>query len=67
MESGFRVGVARPVGEVAEGLDVEDVEEEEDAVEEDVGDVVSVLSSDCNSLLSYSRHRWLSILDGVIP
>ena len=46
MESGFRVGVAQPVGEVAEGLDVEDVEEEEDAVEEDVGDVVSVLSSD---------------------
>ena len=61
------MGVARPVGEVAEGLDVEDVEEEEDAVEEDVGDVVSVLSSDCNILLSYSRHRWLSILDGVIP
>ena len=41
MESGFLVEVAHPVGEVVEGLDVEDAEEG-GAEEEDVGDAVSV-------------------------
>ena len=46
MESGFLVEVAHPVGEVVEGLDVEDAEEG-GAEEEDVGDVGDAVSVPC--------------------